>query len=100
MTVPNRKLPPLYADSLERALRTPLPLRSEQHGNYLDLFVDTGHLQLLRNPDWQVVYGRRGTGKTFLLGVLQRGGRAVAGGIPYYVGLRHGPGLPRLAGRP
>jgi hypothetical protein len=71
MTVPNRKLPPLYADSLERALRTPLPLRSEQHGNYLDLFVDTGHLQLLRNPDWQVVYGRRGTGKTFLLGVLQ-----------------------------
>jgi hypothetical protein len=48
-----------------------LPLRSEQHGNYLDLFVDTGHLQLLRNPDWQVIYGRRGTGKTFLLGVLQ-----------------------------
>jgi hypothetical protein len=71
MTTPNRKLPPLYADSLERALRTPLPLRSEQHGNYLDLFVDTGHLQLLRNPDWQVIYGRRGTGKTFLLGVLQ-----------------------------
>jgi hypothetical protein len=48
-----------------------LPLRSEQHGNYLGLFVDTGHLHLLRNPDWQVVYGRRGTGKTFLLGVLQ-----------------------------
>src|SRR6266568_1667 len=67
----NRRLPPLYRESLERALRTPLPLRSEQHGNYLDLFVDTGHLQLLRNPDWQVVYGRRGTGKTFLLGVLQ-----------------------------
>jgi hypothetical protein len=67
----NRRLPPLYRECLERALRTPLPLRSEQHGNYLDLFVDTGHLQLLRNPDWQVVYGRRGTGKTFLLGVLQ-----------------------------
>jgi hypothetical protein len=65
-----RRVPPLYRESLERALRTPLPLRSEQHGNYLDLFVDTGHLQLLRNPDWQVVYGRRGTGKTFLLGVL------------------------------
>lgn len=71
MTVPKRRLPPLHAESLDRALRTPLPLRSEQHGNYLDLFVDTGHLQLLRNPDWQVIYGRRGTGKTFLLGVLQ-----------------------------
>jgi len=71
VTNPTRKLPPLYADRLERALRSPLPLRSEQHGNYLDLFVDTGHLQLLRNPDWQVIYGRRGTGKTFLLGVLQ-----------------------------
>jgi hypothetical protein len=71
MSEPRRKLPPLYAESVERALRTPLPLRSEQHGNYLDLFVDTGHLQMLRNPDWQVIYGRRGTGKTFLLGVLQ-----------------------------
>ena len=66
-----RRRPPLYREQLERALRTPLPLRSELHGNYLDLFVDTGHLHLLRNPDWQVVYGRRGTGKTFLLGVLQ-----------------------------
>jgi hypothetical protein len=66
-----RRLPPLYGECLERALHHPLPLRSEQHGNYLDLFVDTGQLQLLRNPDWQVVSGRRGTGKTFLLGVLQ-----------------------------
>jgi hypothetical protein len=70
-TTAQRRRPPLYGDRLERALRNPLPLRSEQHGNYLDLFVDTGHLQLLRNPDWQVVSGRRGTGKTFLLGVLQ-----------------------------
>jgi hypothetical protein len=62
----------LYPNLINSALRKQynLPLRSEKHNNYLDLCVDTKQTVLLKNPDWQVIYGRRGTGKTFLLGVL------------------------------
>lgn len=41
------------------------------HGRFLDYFVDVGVLQSLKNPDWQAIFGRRGTGKTQLLGVLE-----------------------------
>lgn len=63
----------LYPELIEAALhthRTRLPLRSEQHAHYTDLFVDHHQLQHLRALDWQVIFGRRGTGKTFLLGML------------------------------
>ncbi|MET8863616.1 hypothetical protein ABZW11_11720 [Nonomuraea sp. NPDC004580] len=58
---------------LERALfeHARLPLRSDRHREYLRYFVDVGDLQRLRGSDWLVVYGRRGTGKTLLLGALQ-----------------------------
>jgi len=72
-----RKRTALYPQLIEAALRQheQLPLRAEQHGNYGDLFVDTHQLELLRNPDWQVIFGRRGTGKTFLLGMLAEEGK-------------------------
>lgn len=47
------------------------PLRSEsidQHRfSYLGLSADGANLERLENSDWQVIYGRRGTGKTHLL---------------------------------
>ena len=63
----------LYRDAIELALRahTKLPLRSENQRSYQDLFVDIDQLPFLDTPDWQVVFGRRGTGKTFLLKLLQ-----------------------------
>ena len=61
-----------YTEVIEQALRQhlKLPLRSERHKNYLQLFVDNRQLEILDNLDWQLIYGRRGTGKTLLLGVL------------------------------
>ncbi len=67
------KQPGFYPDLIENALQThrrKLALRSEQHANYSTLFVDHQQLHHLRSIDWQVIFGRRGTGKTFLLGVL------------------------------
>lgn len=71
--------PALYPAELRAALarHVHLPVRSEMQRNlqqslrYLDLFVDAGQLSLVKNPDWQVIYGRRGTGKTLLLSVLR-----------------------------
>ncbi|MDH3715213.1 MAG: ATP-binding protein [Gammaproteobacteria bacterium] len=67
----NRRIA-LYRESIENALRQhrTLALRSEQHQHFHDLFADNKQLHLLRAPDWQVIFGRRGTGKTFLLGML------------------------------
>ena len=58
---------------LERALEkhSSLALRSEKHKHYLDLLVDIGQLNLLKNPDWQLIYGRRGAGKSLLLGAMK-----------------------------
>lgn len=46
--------------------------RSEKYSkDYLvNTFVDSGFTELLLNPDNQIIYGRRGTGKTHLLGYL------------------------------
>lgn len=46
--------------------------RSEKYTkDYLvNTFVDNGFSELLSNPDNQIIYGRRGTGKTHLLGYL------------------------------
>ena len=49
-----------------------LSVRSENHGAYDSLFVDHHQLRLLDTPDWQLIYGRRGAGKTILLHVFQR----------------------------
>ena len=67
--------PALYRDAIEAALRahTRLPLRSENHRTFRDLFVDIQQLPFLDTPDWQVIFGRRGTGKTFLLKLLEEG---------------------------
>ena len=61
-----------YSGNIDRALRehATLPLRSEKHGHYRELYVDVDQLQELNTSDWQVIYGRRGTGKTLLLGML------------------------------
>ena len=63
----------LYPDLFARALREHqrLPLRAGRQERFLDLFADNRQLDLLLNPNWQVIYGRRGTGKTTLLGALQ-----------------------------
>ena len=71
--MPQTVKPPLYRDVVERAIREhhKLPLRSEAQHSYEDFFVDANQLESLDTPDWQVVFGRRGTGKTFLLKLLQ-----------------------------
>jgi len=58
-------------DHVESALKNhhQLAFRSELHRNYSDLFVDHDQLAVLERPEWQVVFGRRGTGKTLLLGM-------------------------------
>lgn len=65
--------PALQPDLISRALRAhmTLPVRTESAGHHRFLFVDHRQLQLLRTADWQVVFGRRGSGKTLLLHVLQ-----------------------------
>ncbi|HEX3238730.1 MAG TPA: hypothetical protein VHR18_01180 [Solirubrobacterales bacterium] len=68
----NRPFGAKFSKSIDYALRehATLPLRSEKHGHYRDLYVDVDQLQELNTSDWQVIYGRRGTGKTLLLGML------------------------------
>lgn len=63
--------PALYGHIVADALRSYAAesgLRSEEHRRFTDFFVDTGNALSLSSPDWQAVYGRRGTGKTHLLG--------------------------------
>ena len=68
--VPIKKalLPKLFASAIRAHQK--LPLRSERHAHFVDLFVDHNQLNSLNTSDWQTVYGRRGSGKTLLLGVL------------------------------
>ncbi len=68
----NRPVASLFQHSIGRALRAhdKLPLRSELHQRYSALYVDADQLQLLDTADWQVVYGRRGTGKTLLFSMF------------------------------
>ena len=63
----------LYPRELARALEghSTLALRSETHRDHRALFVDLHQVQLLQTPDWQVIYGRRGTGKTFMLRMME-----------------------------
>lgn len=68
-----RPKPALRGNEIMSALRSYAAssgLRSEEHRKYREFFVDVGvdNLKTLGSPDWQVIYGRRGTGKTHLLG--------------------------------
>jgi hypothetical protein len=60
---------PIDHEIVGRALREhqTLPLRAENHKAFSALFVDENQLPLLETADWQVIYGRRGTGKTLFL---------------------------------
>ena len=60
-------------DIIERALRSHhnLSFRAEKHRAFATLFVDVQYLAALDTPDWQLIYGRRGSGKTILLGALE-----------------------------
>jgi hypothetical protein len=62
----------LYRPLIEAAIleHTAMPTRSDQHGRYSSHYVDIGLLGQLHSGDWQVLFGRRGTGKTQLLGTL------------------------------
>jgi hypothetical protein len=64
---------PVPRDIMDAALRAhhTLSLRAEKHHAFATLFVDAHYLDLLDTPDWQVIYGRRGSGKTMLLGALE-----------------------------
>ncbi|MEA2879475.1 MAG: hypothetical protein QOF14_4671 [Hyphomicrobiales bacterium] len=45
---------------------------TEQSVDVAELFTDNKQLPVLLSPDWQIVYGRRGTGKTTLLSFLSK----------------------------
>lgn len=45
---------------------------TEQSLDVAELFTDNKQLPVLLSPDWQIVYGRRGTGKTTLLSFLAK----------------------------
>lgn len=63
--------------AFERSLKTlasSLVLRAERRDDYVASYVDFGHLERLRTADWQIVFGRRGVGKTHLFGALSEFG--------------------------
>ena len=67
-----RKTNSLYGDSLNIALRHAQPkLRSEHLPEYRRFFVGEEILQQLHNNDEHLIIGRRGTGKTHLLGAFK-----------------------------
>lgn len=64
-----RKTHSLYGDVLKKALKHAQPkLRSEHLPEYRRFFVGEEILDLLHNNDEHLIVGRRGTGKTHLLG--------------------------------
>lgn len=60
-----------YKDFLSKALHAHSSLTTRQENNpdvdISDLFTDNKQLGTLQSADWQILYGRRGTGKTTLL---------------------------------
>jgi ABC-type branched-subunit amino acid transport system ATPase component len=63
---------PVRPDIVNSALRKHLGLstRAEDIGRYGELFVDPNVIDSVRNNVNQVVFGKRGSGKTSLLGYL------------------------------
>lgn len=62
--------------------------RQEDLDQLLATFVDPGIAMRLANNNNQIVYGRRGTGKTHVLKVLQREAQESKGELPVYVDMR------------
>lgn len=64
------------------------PARSEHEDDPSAYFVDFDHLEPLRTDDWQVIHGRRGTGKTLLLRQFHRESHATPGVHSCYLNLQ------------
>ena len=62
--------------------------RQEDLSKLLHTFVDVGILPQLQNRNNQIIYGRRGTGKTHVLRVLLSGLRDVAKNTVVYIDAR------------
>src|ERR1700716_357454 len=68
-----------------------VPQRSERQENVDQLvatFVDPGVSVQLDNGNNQILYGRRGTGKTHVLKVVFRAAEADRGRLPLYIDMR------------
>ncbi|HML07310.1 MAG TPA: hypothetical protein VK430_04175 [Xanthobacteraceae bacterium] len=66
-----RKTPSLFGKHLQTALRNEqVWLKAEDLPSFLPFYVDQGHLELLLDNANQLIVGRRGTGKTHLLGAF------------------------------
>lgn len=69
--VQDRRTPSLFGRDLKNSLGLEqVKLKSEDLDNYSDFFVDNGLLDRLRTNENQLIIGRRGTGKTHLLGAF------------------------------
>ncbi len=67
-----RKTPSLFGKLLQTSLKNePVWLKAEDLPSFLPFYVDQGHLQLLLDNANQLIVGRRGTGKTHLLGAFR-----------------------------
>jgi hypothetical protein len=64
----------IFSDPSVLAAVSNIASRAEQHSERLDdlvvTYVDTGILARLDNMNHQILYGRRGTGKSHVFGVL------------------------------
>lgn len=66
-----RRVKSLFGGLLKESLQHAQPkLRSEHLPEYRRFYVDNGVLKLLHNNDEHLIVGRRGTGKTHLLGAF------------------------------
>jgi hypothetical protein len=86
----HKRVPATERAALEAALfdHHTLSRRSEGHEAFGTLFINTGHAQMLDTPDWQVIYGSKGAGKTMLLKALHHGsktGLASSGVLTLYI---------------
>src|SRR5665213_3036819 len=62
--------------------------RQENIGQLVDTFVDPGISVQLENDNNQILYGRRGTGKTHVLKVVERKARERDGELALYMDMR------------
>jgi energy-coupling factor transporter ATP-binding protein EcfA2 len=63
-----------------------IALRAEYRDTHNNIYIDTGQLSKLTGDDNQIIYGRRGTGKTHLLQAYQ--GIVKPGVLSVYIDLR------------
>lgn len=71
MNLEPRKTPSLFGNVLRSALKHAQPkLRSESLPEYRRFYVNSGAIERIHNNDSHLIVGRRGTGKTHLLGAF------------------------------